>query len=354
LDFVRLQPPIITSSDCEGGGEVFSVSSHASTPLSDMPVGLPVEENFFKDPKFLTVSSQLHLEAFVHEHQKVWSLSPTFRAEKSDTSRHLAEFWMLEAEIQTESLAEVMDLVESMTRSLISNLQSSKIMDEIICSRRPSMSESARSSTSMAELIHGRWNGLMENPWPRVTYFETMQRLQRVMGYEKTKFMSEPSWSKGLHAEHERFIVAEVGQGRPVFVTGYPSQSKPFYVLPSDLSPLPNSPDTGQCFDLLLPDVCEVVGGSLREHRFEHLRKAMVQHGLVRTPGVERSGLDEGGELGSVDAGSLEWYLDLRRFGSIPHGGFGLGLDRLISYLAGVHSVKDVVAWPRWHGRCDC
>lgn len=331
------------------------MSSHASTPVSGMPIGSPLQENFFKDPKFLTVSSQLHLEAFVHEHQKVWCLSPTFRAEKSDTSRHLTEFWMLEAEIQTESLADVMDIVERMIRSLIASLQNSKIMDEIISSRRPSLSETASSSTSMTELIHGRWNGLMESSWPRVTYFEIMQRLQSAMDHGKTTFVSEPSWSKGLHAEHERFIVAEIGQGRPVFVTGYPSESKPFYVLPSGTRPLPNSPDTGECFDLLLPDVCEVVGGSLREHRFEHLRKAMFQRGLVQSHGLVSSGLGDGErDLSSVDAGNLEWYLDLRRFGSIPHGGFGLGLDRLISYLTGVHNVKDVVAWPRWHGRCEC
>jgi asparaginyl-tRNA synthetase len=346
LDFVRLQPPIITSSDCEGAGEVFTVSSRATTPVS------AASETFFQAPKFLTVSSQLHLEAFVHEHRKVWSLSPTFRAERSDTSRHLAEFWMLEAEMHTESLADVMDLVERMIQSLIVNFQKTRIVDEIVSSKRPSPSEQARSPTSTADFIHGRWNGLMHSPWPRVTYSEIMQRLQQVMDARRISFTRQPSWGEGLHVEHERFIVADVGRGRPVFVTHYPTKMKPFYVLPSDTS---DSGSTGECFDLLLPDVCEIVGGSLREHRFEQLRRSMFQHGLVKSHSPELSRSDNGPlDLSSTDAGSLEWYLDLRRFGSIPHGGFGLGLDRLISYLTGIHNIKDVVAWPRWHGRCDC
>lgn len=352
LEFVRLQPPIITSSDCEGAGEVFTVSAHTSTPVSGTPIGSTVQDSFFRAPKFLTVSSQLHLEAFVHEHQKVWSLSPTFRAEKSDTPRHLAEFWMLEAEIQTRSLTDVMDVVERMIRSLTVHLQKSKIRDEIISSKRPSIHDPASSSASTADLIYRRWNGLTESSWPRVAYSEVIQRLQSAAESSQTSFTHTPTWGQGLQLEHERFIVADVGQGRPVFVTGYPTYIKPFYVLPSHTRDLQ---ETGECFDLLVPDVCEIVGGSLREHRFEHLRKSMFKHGLVKSHELELSKVDEGeSQSGSDDRGSLEWYLDLRRFGSVPHGGFGLGFDRLISYLAGVHNLKDVVAWPRWHERCDC
>lgn len=344
-----MQPPIITSSDCEGAGEVFTVSSHApSRALGESNTG----ENFFKTPKFLTVSAQLHLEAFVHEHQKVWSFSPTFRAEKSDTPRHLSEFWMLEAELQTGSLADVMDEVERMIRSLIVQLQKSKIMNEIISSRRPSLLDPVSSSTSIEDLVHRRWNGLVEAPWPRITYAEVIQRLQSASHSGQTSFTQVPTWGQGLQLEHERFIAAEVGQGRPVFVTGYPIAIKPFYVLPSATD---DSQSTGECFDLLVPDVCEIVGGSLREHRFEHLRNSMDKKGLVKRHELETSGLVDGRpHSSSIDAGNLEWYLDLRRFGSVPHGGFGLGFDRLISYLAGVRNVKDVVAWPRWHGRCDC
>ena len=298
------------------------------------------------------MSSQLHLEAFVHEHQKVWSLSPTFRAEKSDTPRHLAEFWMLEAEIQTGSLSDVMDVVEKMIRSLMVQLQKSKIMDEILSSKRASQHDPASSSTLMADLIRRRWNGLMGSAWPRVTYTEVIQRLQTACDSPQTSFTHKPTWGQGLQLEHERFIAAEVGQGRPVFVIGYPTEIKPFYVLPSATD---DSQNTGECFDLLVPDVCEIIGGSLREHRFERLRKSMFKEGLVKPQGLGSSGLADGEpHPGAADGGNLEWYLDLRRFGSVPHGGFGLGFDRLISYLAGVHNVKDVVAWPRWHGRCDC
>lgn len=357
LHFVRLQPPIITSSDCEGAGEVFTVSSHVSKSGLDTPPGFAAPEPFFKTPKFLTVSSQLHLEAFVHEHQKVWSLSPTFRAEKSDTPRHLAEFWMLEAEIQTTALTDVMDLVERMIRTLIGQLQKSTIMNEIISSRRPSQIDPSSSTILIADLIHRRWDGLTESPWPRITYTECIERLQSAFELPHTSLTQEPSWGQGLHLEHERFIAAEIGQGRPVFVTGYPKGIKPFYVLSSNTS---TSQITGESFDLLVPDVCEIVGGSLREHRFEHLRKSMLRHDFTRSPAeMQPAGDNGGGSVGDdpdfLESGmSLEWYLDLRRFGSVPHGGFGLGFDRLICYLAGIQNVKDVVAWPRWHGRCDC
>lgn len=298
------------------------------------------------------MSSQLHLEAFVHEHQRVWSLSPTFRAEKSDTPRHLAEFWMLEAELQTGSLADIMELVERMIRCLVVQLQKSKIMDEIISSKRPSQLDPASSSASSVDLIHRRWNGFTGSSWPRITYAEVMQRLQNAFDSPQTSFTHKPTWGQGLHLEHERFIAVEVGHGRPVFVTGYPTEIKPFYVLPSATD---DSHNIGECFDLLVPDICEIVGGSLREHRFEHLRKSMLEKGLMKShdSGSSRS-TGGGSHLNSAGGGNLEWYLDLRRFGSVPHGGFGLGFDRLISYLAGVHNVKDVVAWPRSHGCCDC
>lgn len=259
---------------------------------------------------------------------------------------------MLEAEIQTGSLTDVMNLVERMIRSLTAHLQKSKLKDELISSKRPSIHDPASSSASIADLIHRRWNGLIEFPWPRIAYSEIMQRLQSAVESSQTSFTHAPKWGQGLQLEHERFIVAEVGQGRPVFVTGYPTHIKPFYVLPSDTIGLQ---ETGECFDLLVPDVCEIVGGSLREHRFEHLRKSMFNHGFMKSHQLELPKADEGkSQPGSDERGSLEWYLDLRRFGSVPHGGFGLGFDRLISYLAGVHNVKDVVAWPRWHERCDC
>lgn len=357
LEFVRVQPPIITSSDCEGAGGVFTVSSDSISP-SAIQSGLSPElrrHRFFREPRFLTVSSQLHLEAFVHEHKKIWSLSPTFRAEKSETPRHLSEFWMLEAEIQTERLQDIMDLVEDMIKSLIICLHNSKLVDEIVSSKRMGQSDTEDSSSCASDLIYGRWEGLVRDHWPRVTYTEAIQRLKAAADQKQVTFEYKPSWSSGLQLEHERFIATEFGQGSPVFVTDYPLGVKPFYMSPSKTGSASDPNATAACFDLLLPDGCEIVGGSLREHRLEHLAKSMHKHGLIKSRGAETSVNDESGNgRASTGAGNLDWYLDLRRFGSVPHGGFGLGLDRLIGYLAGVYNIKDVVPWPRWHGRCDC
>lgn len=353
-EFVRLQPPILTSSDCEGAGEVFTVSTHSSisTPNRVDNSSECEKDLFFRDPKFLTVSSQLHLEAFVHEHQKVWSLSPTFRAEKSDTPRHLSEFWMLEAEIQTESLEDVIGLVEQMIRSLVINLQRSKIFDEILSVH--SSRESTKDFVS-PESIRRRWDGLLLESWPRITYADAIQRLKTAVESQQVFFEHEPSWTNGLHLEHERFIVTEVGQGSPVLVTYYPQHIKPFYMLPSETIETSKDNSTVACFDLLLPVVCEVVGGSLREHRPQHLIHSMRRHGIETSCHDGQAAIHHNDNRpSSTDLGDLDWYVDLRRFGSVPHGGFGLGLDRLIGYLTGVNNIRDVVPWPRWSGRCDC
>ena len=298
------------------------------------------------------MSSQLHLEAFVHEHQKVWSLSPTFRAEKSDTPRHLSEFWMLEAEFQTESLEDVIDLVEQMIRSIVFDLQGSKIFDEILSVHRSK--ESSKDMIS-AESIRRRWDGLMPPSWPRITYTEVIQRLQSAVESQQVSFTNEPSWTEGLQLEHEKFIATEMGHGHPVFVTFYPRHLKPFYMLPSETDEIYKNNATVACFDLLLPDVCEVVGGSLREHRAQPLIDSLCKQSLKTACREDQPAIPHGGgAVSSADRSDLDWYVDLRRFGSVPHGGFGLGLDRLISYLTGVQNIKDVVPWPRWYGRCDC
>lgn len=320
------------------------MSGHSSEPEKD---------HFFRQPKFLTVSSQLHLEAFVHEHQKVWSLSPTFRAEKSDTPRHLSEFWMLEVEIQTGKLGDIMDLVEDMIKSLASYLHKSKLMNEIISSKRMGHSEKTVSPDPSADLITKRWEGLIRNTWPRITYDEVIEQLEHAVESNQVAFEHRPSWAGGLQLEHEKFIATHFGRGSPVFVTNYPQDIKPFYMSPSETTSGLDSSATAACFDLLLPDVCEVAGGSLREHRLDHLIKSMHKHGLMKKTEISASENIENQSLLRVD-GHLDWYLSLRRFGSVPHGGFGLGFDRLISYLAGVYSVKDVTPWPRWYNRCDC
>jgi len=354
-DFVRLQPPLITSSDCEGAGEVFTLRPKDAKEAFGTEAPSTANE-FFRAPKFLTVSSQLHLEAFVHEHQKVWALSPTFRAEKSDTPRHLSEFYMLEAEIRTESLKGLMDLVEDMIRDITVKLLSSEVGKELLVVKHGLEPEASKEMTPRSEVMRRRWSGLKRALWPRISYSEAMKLLQGAAGAGQTEFQYKPEWSTGLHLEHERYIASEIGQGSPVFVTDYPRAVKPFYMLPSDFDrgQVDDQHPTVACFDLLLPEACEVVGGSLREHRLEPLLQAMRKHGLSQanpsTPQVEKRATS----TGLLDSSNLDWYADLRRYGSVPHGGFGLGFDRLLGYLAAVDNVRDVAPWPRYYGKCDC
>ena len=353
--FVRLQPPIITSSDCEGAGEVFTL--HPKDTKRNPPTqSSTFVDEYFRTAKYLTVSSQLHLEAFVHEHQKVWTLSPTFRAEKSDTPRHLSEFYMLEAEIRTQSLKDLMDLVEDMIRDLAVNLLRSEMGQELLTVRHGSGSDAFEDMSPKSEVIRRRWYGLKRAYWPRITYTEAIKFLQSAADSHKTQFRYTPEWHSGLQLEHEKFIAAEIGQGSPVFVTDYPAVVKPFYMLPSEWESTSPSVDqsTVACFDLLLPEICEVVGGSLREHRLEPLLQAMHKHGLKFANLIAEDEVHTQ-SAGDVSApGNLEWYIDLRRYGSVPHGGFGLGFDRLLGYLSGVDNIRDVAPWPRYYGKCDC
>jgi asparaginyl-tRNA synthetase len=348
-DFVQTHPPIITSSDCEGAGEVFNVTTGGMkrTPLA--PVSNHDADTddgtFFRSPMYLTVSSQLHLEALAQSVGKVWTLSPTFRAEKSDTSRHLSEFYMLEAEVCfVDHLEGIMTLVEDMLRNLTHALYDSKVGQEIIYGRRTGESGLETQQSTLSEELERRWHGMMSGSWPRITYEDALSLL-----HESNKIFEHSAiWGMGLQAEHERFIASTVGKGQPVFVTNYPEKLKPFYMFPSSCSS--SSGPTVDCFDLLVPEVCEISGGSMREYRLPHLLETMQSHGLVAqsatgTPSDYPS--DE-------DLGPLKWYVDLRRWGSVPHGGFGLGFDRLLGYLAGVQNIREVVAFPRWVGRCDC
>jgi asparaginyl-tRNA synthetase len=345
-DFVQTHPPIITSSDCEGAGEVFTVSldpTPAKTENGDTssPPGPPREMPFFQSPKYLTVSSQLHLEALAQSVGKVWTLSPTFRAEKSDTPRHLSEFYMLEAELAfVDDVGVVMDLVENMLRHIGRGLQTSRVGQELLQARE------SEGADVTHEVLARRWQGLVDGPWPRITFADAIQRLQAT-NEEKSLFTFQPSHESGLQAEHERFLAETVGQGGPVFVTDYPRDLKPFYMAPSSSSPgTTNAGSTVACFDLLVPELCELVGGSMREYRLPQLLENMDARGLRKALG---SDLND-----PATEGSLQWYIDLRKYGSVPHGGFGIGFDRLLCYLSGVSNIREIVGFPRWYGRCDC
>jgi len=348
----QVQPPLITSSDCEGAGEVFTLSPRSTVPTPGAVEGTKEQkELYFKEPKYLTVSSQLHLEAYSAELGDVWALSPTFRAEESDTPRHLAEFYMLEAEFRGQTRLEgVTGRVKQLVHHLVKGLREDRTGKELL-------EYYANKKNQPAEPVEleQRWASL-EGEWKTITYTQAIEELQKAFSTTKKLFKFQPSWDTGLQLEHEKWVVENMGEGKPVFVTDYPKKTKPFYMLPSSLAAGQGGDPaklTVSCFDLLLPyGYCEVVGGSLREHRLEQIITNMREKGLLKkssNPESEYPYLQPGESLGN-----LQWYADLRRYGSSPHGGFGLGWDRLLAYLAGVSNVRDTVGFPRAWGRADC
>ncbi|ORY60773.1 asparaginyl-tRNA synthetase-like protein [Pseudomassariella vexata] len=338
--FIQTHTPILTSSDCEGAGEVF----HVTAGDERQQEAGDTAKTFFRRAVYTTVSAQLHLEALAQGLGNVWTLSPTFRAEQSDTPRHLSEFYMLEAEMSfTDNLSAVMDLVEDMLRHLGNKLAESRVVSEL----------SFRTPGGLADMapvdqVERRWSGLTREAWPRITYSEAIDILDNA----DESFAHKPQWGKDLHTEHERYIASRVSNGdTPVFVTNYPRDIKAFYMKPNTEESLGRSTpgETVECFDLLVPDFCEIAGGSMREHRLGPLLASMKRHGL-ETSFEEVTAAD-----GSAQSpgNNLDWYLNLRRWGCPPHGGFGLGFDRLICYLSGVQTIRDTTVFPRWYGRCD-
>lgn len=328
--------------------------NHAAENVAQHPL-----EAFFRSQKYLTVSSQLHLEALAQSVGRVWALSPTFRAERSDTARHLSEFYMLEAELAfTDRLSHIMDFVEDLLRDLTTNVKNSELGKELMASRMSAQNNQGHGTFATPEELSRRWEGLIKESWPRITYAEAVNRLETVVAQGKSAFEFAPSFATGLQAEHEKFLAQDIGRGSPVFVTDYPQAMKPFYMAPSQLGSVSGvSAPTVACFDLLVPDICEIAGGSMREHRLQPLRDAMLRQGLISATGCEHESAPADSRntfSEQARAGDLQWYLDLRRYGSVPHGGFGLGFDRLLGYLAGISNVREIVSFPRWYGRCDC
>lgn len=277
----------------------------------------------------------------------MWTLSPTFRAEQSNTSRHLSEFYMLEAEMSfTQDMDEVMDLAQRMLTSLARGLKDLNAASELEKNRVNSKDPAER--LAFADLVDQtqldrRWRGfLTPDKWPRVTYSDAIEMLQPVAD----RFEHKPSWGAGLQSEHEKYLAEKVGYDAvadayvPIFITQYPREIKAFYMRQSADSPQQGL--TVDCFDLLVPHLGELAGGSMREHRLPKLEENMLALGLP----IPSKRSPKGKELA--------WYLDLRRWGCPPHGGFGLGFDRLLSYLTGVPNIRDVVPFPRHYERCDC
>ncbi|OLL24940.1 putative asparagine--tRNA ligase, mitochondrial [Neolecta irregularis DAH-3] len=289
-NFIHTHPPVITSSDCEGAGETFGIRP----------------ENFFSTSANLSVSCQLHLEALSMGVNRVWSLNPTFRAEGSVTSRHLAEFWMLEAEMSfIENLETVMSLVEG----LIKNVTGKLIEDE---AWKEFESVKGRENGTIVD-TRDHWMRLM-GEWKRISYADAIEILRS----SSESFQFEPAWGLSLHSEHEKYLATN----GPIFITDYPRSLKPFYMLAS-------SSTTVAGFDLLFPTIGELAGGSLREHSYERLEQRMKEDGI-----------------------DIPWYLELRKWGTVPRGGFGVGFERLLMFLVAQENVRDVISFPRWRGNC--
>lgn len=320
-------------------------------------------DHFFRAPKYLTVSSQLHLEAYAAELGNVWTMTPVFRAEKSDTPRHLSEFYMLEAEANfMYDLDSLTDLVENLLRDLTRRLYETPVGQEVLSAKSTDAPRNEDGSEQERPDLRQRWAALIDGPkWHRITYTRAVEMLQKAVTENGVSFEHPPTWEGGLQTEHEKYIVEVLHDGSPVFVTDYPKAIKPFYMLPSESEDGNSAPkETVACFDLLLPEVCEVAGGSLREHRLPNIIQSMREHGLIKSRISADPDAPQPIEAlyphlyPTEDLGHLQWYADLRRWGSAPHGGFGLGFDRFLGYLAGVSSVRDIVSFPRYFGRADC
>ena len=302
-----MHTPIIASSDCEGAGEIFRI---ASPPSDSEPAGVDEHAEFFGRPAYLTVSSQLHEEALATALSRVYTISPCFRAERSQTNRHLSEFWMLEAEwMFTKSVDDVCTVVEAAVKNVLEKTRHH--------------SETFAKDGADTQLLEQLDTASSPTPWTRLSYTDAIKELEAHHA-STGRFQFAPQWGAPLKSEHERFLAEEVAKA-PVFVTDYPTVLKPFYMRAND------DARTVACFDLLFPHLGELAGGSLREEREDLLVKALEDQKL--------------------DKAQYEWYVDLRRYGGAPHGGFGLGFERLISWVSGIENVRECIAMPRWAGR---
>ena len=313
--FVYLHSPIITTSDCEGAGKMFTVTTLdiAAPPRKEATKEAPDEaavdysQDFFGAQASLTVSGQLDAELFACALSKVYTFGPTFRAENSNTPRHLAEFWMVEPEIAFCDLRGNMEVAEDFIKYVIRYVLEN-------CKEDMQFFDTWIEKGILASL-----EKVVSANFERLTYTDAIEALKK----SGKQFEFPIDWGSDLQTEHERYLTEEY-IGRPVFVTNYPKGIKPFYMR------LDEGERTVSAMDCLVPRLGEIVGGSQREEREEHLRRRIHEFGLHEE--------------------SYWWYLDLRRFGTVPHSGFGLGFERLIMYLTGINNIRDVIPFPRTPG----
>lgn len=306
--FFWVNTPILTSNDCEGAGELFRVSTLDQLNLPKNDKGeIDYTQDFFGRETFLTVSGQLNVETYCMALSKVYTFGPTFRAENSNTSRHLAEFWMVEPEFAFASLSDDADLAEKLLKSVIKTVMSERQDDLQFFDQ------------FMEKGLLDKLDSVVDNNFIRVEYTDAIEILKTC----GKKFEYSVEWGLDLQSEHERYLCEEHFKS-PVVLMNYPKDIKAFYMRLND------DEKTVAAMDVLVPGIGEIIGGSQREERLEILDQRIAETG--------------------VDAEGLYWYRDLRRYGTVPHCGFGLGFERLLGYITGVPNIRDVIPFPRTPG----
>ena len=309
--FVYVHTPLITGSDCEGAGEMFQVTTMDLNNVPKTEEGkVDYTEDFFGKPTNLTVSGQLNGETYAMAFKKIYTFGPTFRAENSNTTRHAAEFWMIEPEIAFADLADDMELAEAMIKYVI----------KYVLENAPEEMNFFNSFVDKGLL--DRLNHVINSEFGRVTYTEAIKLLEE----HNDKFEYKVSWGVDLQTEHERYLTEQIFK-RPVFVTDYPKEIKAFYMK------LNKDGKTVAAMDCLVPGIGEIIGGSQREENYEVLTKRMEELGLNEK--------------------DYQFYLDLRKYGTARHAGFGLGFERMIMYLTGMGNIRDVIPFPRTVNNCE-
>ncbi len=320
--FLYMHTPVITASDAEGAGEMFRVTTLPfDNPPRNEEGGIDFAADFFGKSTNLTVSGQLEGELGATAFGEIYTFGPTFRAENSNTTRHLAEFWMIEPEMAFHDLEDNMNLAESFIKHIIkfamdNNMEDLQFLDQRLQEEEKQLPADKRSEMGLIEKL----KFVVDNDFERITYTEAIDILLNSPAYKKKKFQYEVKWGIDMQSEHERYLV-EKHFKKPVIVTNYPKDIKAFYMRQND------DGKTVAAMDILAPGIGEIVGGSQREERLDMLVARMKD---MHIPEEE-----------------LWWYLDTRRFGTVPHAGFGLGFERMVLFVTGMTNIRDVIAFPR-------
>ena len=317
--FLYIHTPLISTSDCEGAGEQFGVTTLLpEDPTKDLPRtksgAIDYKKDFFGRQASLTVSGQLQVEAFACAMSDVYTFGPTFRAEDSHTSRHLAEFWMIEPEIAFAGLQEDMDLAEDFVKYCTQYVLQFCAVDIEFFDK------------FVEKGLVSRLQNVVDSGFARISYTEAIQKLTEPSLLKKAKFTEKPYWGIDLGSEHERYLTEKVFK-RPTIIYNYPKGIKAFYMRVNE------DDKTVAALDVLVPKIGELVGGSVREEREDVLKARMTEAG--------------------VEPESMEWYTQLRKYGTVPHAGFGVGFERLVMYVTGVENIRDVIPFPRYPGHAD-